>query len=101
MTTSHVAHRVSGIERFEARISSDKKNILKNAAALSGRTLTDFVIQAAYEEAVRLIQEHQQLHLSATDSHVFVQALLNPPSPSSRLLKAVKTYKAGVILNES
>ena len=30
-------------ERLEARISADKKNLLRNAAELSGRTLTDFV----------------------------------------------------------
>ena len=84
-------------ERLEARISADKKNLLKNAADLSGRTLTEFVINSACEAAARIIQEYQQLHLSVKDRAVFVQALLNAPKPSDRLLKAAKKYKKDVV----
>ena len=84
-------------ERFEARISADKKSVLKNAADLSGRTLTDFVIDAAYEAAIRAIQEYQQLHLSIKDREVFVCALLNAPEPSGKLLRAVKKHKKDVV----
>ncbi len=84
------------IERLEARISSDKKNMLKNAADLSGRTLTDFVVNAAYEAAIRVIQAHQQLHLTTADRDVFIHALLSPPNASNNLLKAVDQYKKNV-----
>jgi uncharacterized protein (DUF1778 family) len=83
-------------ERLEARISADKKSLLKNAAELSGRTLTDFVINSAYEAAVRIIQEYQQLHLTAVDRDVFIQALLYPPKLSNNLLKTVDQYKKNV-----
>lgn len=85
------------IERLEARISADKKNVLKNAADLLGRSLTDFVIHSAYEAAIRVIQEYQQLHLSVKDREIFIHALLNPPKPSNKLLAAVKKYKKDVI----
>lgn len=85
------------IERLEARISADKKSILKNAADLSGRTLTDFVITSAYEAAKRVIEEYQQLHLSVADRDIFIHALLNPPKPVDKLLKAAKKYKKVVI----
>ncbi len=84
------------LERLEARISADKKSVLKNAAELSGRTLTDFVIHSAYEAAVRVIQEYQQLHLTAVDRDVFIQALLTPPNVSNNLLKAARQYKKNV-----
>ena len=87
----------SGMERLEARITADKKSVLKNAADLSGRTLTDFVIHSAYEAAKQVIEEHQQLHLSVADRDVFIQALLNPPKPTDKLLKAVKKYKKDVV----
>lgn len=87
----------SDTERLEARISSDKKRLLKNAAELSGRTLTDFVVHSAYEAAVRVIQEYQQLHLSTNDRDIFIQALLNPPAPSANLLKAEKKYKKDIV----
>ena len=83
-------------ERLEARISSDKKKLLKNAAELSGRTLTDFVVSSAYEAAVRIIQEYQQLHLSINDRDIFIHALLNPPKVSNNLLKAAEEYKRNV-----
>lgn len=95
---THAVKNISDFERLEARISAEKKSVLKNAAELSGRTLTDFVINSAYEAAVRVIQEYQQLHLSIKDRDIFVQALLNPPKPSDRLLKAIKNYKTDVVV---
>ncbi len=83
-------------ERLEARISTDKKNLLKNAAELSGRTLTDFVVNSACEAAVRVIQEFQQLHLTTVDRDIFIKALINPPDASSTLLNAAKAYKKDV-----
>lgn len=85
-------HHATDTERLEARISAEQKRLLKNAAAIAGRTLTDFVVHAAYEAAVRMIRESQQLHLSLNDRDVFIQALLNPPAPSPQLLKAAKKY---------
>lgn len=100
MTHYAAVKKISDIERFEARITADKKSLLKNAAELMGRTLTDFVMSSAYDAAVRVIQDHQQLHLSINDRTVFMQALLNPPHPSNKLLKATKKYKKDVLSND-
>ncbi len=85
------------IERLEARISYEKKSILKHAADLSSQSLTDFIVNAAYEAAKCVIQEHELLRLSCKDSNVFIKAFLKPPAPSTRLLKAVKEYQKDVI----
>jgi uncharacterized protein (DUF1778 family) len=85
------------VDRLEARISAQKKDVLRNAAALAGRTLSEFVISSAYEAAVRLIHEHQQLHLAEADRELFIQALLSPPKPSKNLIKAAKLYNKDVI----
>jgi len=84
------------IERLEARISADKKNLLKSAAELSGRTLTDFVVNSACDAAVRVIQEFQQLHLTTVDRDIFIKALINPPKASNTLLNAAKAYNKDV-----
>jgi uncharacterized protein (DUF1778 family) len=84
-------------KRFEARISAEKRQYLKFAADLTGRSLTDFVINSAYEAATRVIEEHQQLHLSLKDREVFIKALLNPPKPSENLVRAAKEYKKSVV----
>lgn len=83
-------------ERLEARISADKKKLLKNAAELAGCTLTEFVVHSAYEAAIRVIQEYQQLHLTIKDRDIFIQALLKPSAPSANLLKAAKKYKKDI-----
>ncbi len=37
--------------RLEAKVNIDIYELLKQAAAITGRTLTDFVVSVAYEEA--------------------------------------------------
>lgn len=79
-------------ERLEARISPDQKTLFKKAAALEGRTLTDFVIDCVVQEARRVVQENETLKLSQRDRQLFVEALLNPPAPNQALLKAAKMH---------
>jgi uncharacterized protein (DUF1778 family) len=79
--------------RFEARITAEQKDLLSRAAALVGRSLTDFVVTSAYETAVRTIREHQAMVLSERERKVFVGALLNPPEPGARLRKAARRYR--------
>jgi uncharacterized protein (DUF1778 family) len=79
--------------RLEARITAEQKDLLSRAAALVGRSLTDFVVTSAYETAVRTIRQHQAMVLSERDRKLFVGALLNPPVPGARLRKAARRYK--------
>lgn len=66
-------------ERLEARITVGQKALIEHAAALQGRSVTDFVLNAVQEAASRAIDEHQRLTLSVRDGRRFVQALLGPP----------------------
>lgn len=79
-------------ERLEARISREQKALLQRAADLQGRTLTDFVVTNLQEAAVRTIEETQIIRLSANDSRVFAEALLNPRSPNQKLRVAARRY---------
>ena len=85
--------RNSRTARLEARISLEQKELLNRAAALVGRSLTEFVITSAYETATRTIREHEAMLLSERDRKVFVSAVLNPPAPGARLRKAARRYK--------
>ncbi len=81
------------IERLEARVSKEQKQLFQRAADLEGRSLSDFIIQTVQEAAHQTIERHGILRLSARDQHVFVQALLNPPAPGRRLRAAAGRYK--------
>jgi uncharacterized protein (DUF1778 family) len=80
--------------RLEARISGEQKALLQHAADLTGRTLTEFVVSSAQEAAARAVRDHEVLRLSARDQKVFVDALLRPKAPNSRLRKAARRYRS-------
>lgn len=75
--------------RLEARISTDLHAMLKRAAELQGRTLTDFVVSAVQDAAQRAIERAEIVRLSLADQQCFAQALLSPPGPSAALKRAV------------
>ncbi len=83
-------------ERLEARISLAQKNLFQQAAALCGRSLTDFAISALLESAKRIIKEHHIIELTGEDQKIFIEALHNPPKPNKRLLKAVERYHKNI-----
>ncbi|GAA3102594.1 hypothetical protein GCM10010520_54670 [Rhizobium viscosum] len=80
-------------ERLETRVTAEQKNLIEQAAALQGRSVTDFVLTSVQEAAQRAIQEHQRLDLSVRDSQTFVEALVNPPSVNDRLRETVRRYR--------
>ena len=79
--------------RLEARISTEEKELLKQAADLQGCTLTEFVVRSAQEAARKALKEHQMMSLTARDTEAFVKALLKPPAPSKKLKRAAERYK--------
>ena len=82
-------------ERLEARVTREQKQLYRSVltAELEGRSITDFVVASAQSAARQVIRDHEILKLTARDREVFVQALLNPPKPTSKLRQAVRRYK--------
>ncbi len=74
--------------RLEARISSDLHSMLKRAAEIQGRTVTDFVVAAVQDAAQQAIQQAEVIRLSLVDQECFAQALLTPPQASPALERA-------------
>lgn len=74
--------------RLEARISTDLHSLLKRAAELEGRTMTDFVVSAVQDAAQRAIEQAEIVRLSLADQECFAQALLAPPQPAPALQRA-------------
>lgn len=78
--------------RLEARISKDLHSLLKRAAEIQGRTMTDFVISAAQDAAHRAIEQAELVRLSLADQQRFAEALLSPPQPSPALKRAMARH---------
>ena len=78
--------------RIEARIAPDTLRVVRRAAELQGRSISDFVVAAAQEVAHRTIEEAQIIHLSIEDQQRFVELLLNPPVLAPGLKAAKKAH---------
>lgn len=78
--------------RLEARISSQVHSTIRRAAEIQGRTVTDFVVQAALDAATKTIENDQIIRLSMEGQKKFAEALLNPPEPNEALKKAFEKH---------
>jgi uncharacterized protein (DUF1778 family) len=84
------------VERLGFRLDEDTKNLIERAAYLSRRKVSDFCVTALTDTARRTIAEHETLVLSDRDRKAFFAALINPPEPSERLLRALAEHKRRV-----
>lgn len=74
--------------RLEARIAPDVYEILKRAAEIEGRSLTDFVVAAASAAARQTIAQTEVLHLSRESAQLFASLLADPPAPAMERARA-------------
>jgi len=78
--------------RLEARISAVQKALFQRAATLTGRTLSDLVVQSTQEAAERIVREHDLIALTHAERLAFVTGLLNPAPVAPRLRQAARQY---------
>lgn len=80
-------------ERIGARVAADVYETLKRAAALTGATVNQFLVQSALKEAQAVIEREQTIRLSRRDSERLLDLLDDPPKPNPRLKAALKRYR--------
>lgn len=78
--------------RLEARIAPEALAIVKRAAEMEGRSLSDFIVSAAQEAARRTIEDTHIIRLSVEDQRRFVDMLLDPPAPADALKRAKQAH---------
>lgn len=84
--------RLAASERLEARVTTEQKELFREAADLQGVTLTDFIVSSVHQAAIRTLEARHVLRVSRIDQQVFVQALLRPAAPNTRLRAAWSRY---------
>ncbi|MCA0012425.1 DUF1778 domain-containing protein [Mesorhizobium sp. B292B1B] len=90
-------NQLTRTSRLEARISPDMLSVVKRAAEIQGRSVSDFVVSAAQEAAQRTVEETAIIRLSIEDQLALAEAILNPPEPNEALRKAADAYKRLVV----
>lgn len=76
-------------ERIEARVNREIKDTIVRAAELQGLSVSDFVVQAAFQSAQSIIETQSVIRLSEGDARRFVQAIDRPTEPGLVLKAAM------------
>ena len=76
---------MSAMERINLRATREAKQVIEQAAALTGTTVSAFMLQQSYEKALNLIAQQQRITLGAKDFKMVVDLLENPPEANDEL----------------
>jgi uncharacterized protein (DUF1778 family) len=83
--------------RIEARIAPHALSVVRRAAEIQGRSVSDFVVAAAQEAAQKTVAELEIIRLSREAQEQFVSLLLNPPPPSDALRRALERHRSLIV----
>ena len=76
--------------RFEARISPDVHAMIKRAADLEGRSMTDYVMATAVSAARDTIERSETLKLNRESAEAFVEIMMSPPPIAPAMKRAAE-----------
>lgn len=79
--------------RIEARIAPEALRVVKRAAELQGRSVSDFVVDSAVSMAQKTIEETQIIRLAVEDQRAIADAILNPPPLAPAMERAIDRYR--------
>lgn len=79
--------------RFEMRMTPYIRKVVRRAAEIQGRTMSDFIVAAAEEAAQRTIREAHIIELAIDEQRAFAEALLNPPKLSPAWKRARESHR--------
>ena len=81
----------TAMSRIDARIPLSVRETIDRAAAMQGRSRTDFLIMAALEKAEKVIMEQNIVRLALEDQMTLARAMheqhIAPPSPEIDALR--------------
>ena len=71
--------------RITARLTAYAQQVIERAAELTATTTNQFVAQAAFKEAQKILEDERVVRLSDRDAAVFFEALENPKPLNQRM----------------
>ncbi len=83
-----VAERASAADRKGAinlRIEAQTRQLIDEAAAVVGKTRTEFMIESARQQAIDILLDQRLFQLDDSRFAAFMEALDKPPAPGPKL----------------
>ena len=90
-------NKIARSDRLEARIHPDTLILVKRAAEIQGRSVSDFVVAAAEQAARQAIEDNQILKLSVEDQIKFAEMLLNPRELTPELKRSRAAHEKLIV----
>ena len=81
------------MDRIDLRVTRDQKEVLSRAAALSGLSMSSFLVAKALNEAKKIVSKSESIVLSNRDRDMFCSLLKNPPKPNKNLVRLMKNRR--------
>jgi uncharacterized protein (DUF1778 family) len=95
--SASAATREKRSARLEARIPAFLKDILLEAAGLSGHaSVSSYIVQTLHDSASKTVRQARSARLDASESSSFVRTLLAPAAPVPALQTAFARYREQV-----
>jgi uncharacterized protein (DUF1778 family) len=82
------------VDRIELRASPRQTSVIRQAAQASGKTISSFMLDAAYLEAERALADRRLFRLDEAKWSRFIKALDRPTAAKSHLRKLMQTPSA-------
>lgn len=76
------------------RIEANTRQLIDDAAAILGKTRTEFMIESARREAIDVLLDQRLFALDSDKFDSFAAALDNPPAPGGRLTSLLRRTPA-------
>lgn len=92
-----VAERASAPDpkgSINLRIDAHTRRLIDDAAAILGKTRTEFMIESARREAIDVLLDQRLFVLDAARYDAFMHALDNPPPPGPKLRSLLRRAPA-------
>ncbi|HEX4079440.1 MAG TPA: DUF1778 domain-containing protein [Rhizomicrobium sp.] len=92
-----VTERVSASDTkgsINLRIEANTRRLIDDAAAILGKTRTEFMIESARRHATDVLLDQRLFVLDSDQYDAFMHALDNPPAPGPRLRSLLRRVPA-------
>jgi uncharacterized protein (DUF1778 family) len=76
------------------RIEADTRRLIDDAAAVLGKTRTEFMVESARRQAIDVLLDQRLFRLDPDRFDAFVQALDAPPAPGPKLRSLLRRVPA-------
>lgn len=76
------------------RIETRTRQLIDDAAAILGKTRTEFMVESARREAIDVLLDQRLFALDAKRFDAFMHALDNPPAPGPKLRSLLRRVPA-------